>query len=280
MNSRRNFFKIAGTSVLAVGMGNSLLASTVSRKEEKGKNDLFKIGMAGFTMREFTVDETFAYLKKTQIPYLSVKDMHLPINSTQEQINEFLDKAKASGVTIYTVGVIYMKTEQEVINAFDYAKKVGVNMIVGAPAYDLLALAEKKVIETGIKLAIHNHGPEDKLYPSPEDVYNRVKNMDKKMGLCMDIGHTMRNKVDPSDALTKYIDRVFDIHIKDEDKADKEGKTIEIGRGVIDFPKFIKTLRKVKYSGMCSIEFEKGKEEVITGVAESVGFFKGVMVGV
>ncbi len=97
------------------------------------------------------------------------------------------------------------------------------------------------------------------------------------MGLCMDIGHTMRNKVDPSDALEKFSDRIFDMHIKDEDQASKEGKTTEIGRGVIDFPKFIRTLTKVGYQGKCSIEIEKGKNDVITGVPESLGFFKGVM---
>lgn len=278
MKSRRDFFKVAGTGLLAAGIGNSIMASPVSEQKKKaGTEDLFKIGMAGFTLREFTVDEAFEYLKRINVLNLSVKDMHLAMNSTQEQVNEFLAKAKAAGINIYTLGVIYMKDEATVNLAFDYAKKAGVNMIVCAPSYDLLPQVEKKVIETNIRVAIHNHGPEDKLYPSPEDVYTHVKNMDKRMGLCIDIGHTMRNGVDPSEALEKYIDRVFDIHIKDETEATKDGKTIEIGRGVIDFPKFIRTLRKTKYSGMCSIEFEKGKTDVIPGVAESIGFFKGVM---
>jgi len=279
MTSRRKFFRLAGTSMLAAGMIEKLGAQTMpfaSTAKEKRKPDLFSIGMAGYTLRGMTPDEAFSFMKALNIRYLSVKDFHLPLNSTPEQIKDFLSKASAAGVTVYTVGVIYMKSEDEVENAFSYAARVGVPMIVGAPAYDLLPLVEKKVKETNIRIAIHNHGPEDKLYPSPSDVYDRIKNMDTRMGLCMDIGHTMRNNTDPSEMLEKYARRVYDIHIKDVDQPTIDGKTIEMGRGVIDLVKFVSTLRKVKYNGKCSIEFEK-KESVITGVAESIGYFRGIM---
>lgn len=262
--------------MLAAGIGNNILASTGSKSTNGSQEDLFSLGMAGYSLRDMTADEGIAFMNKIQLKNWSVKDFHLPFSSTPEQIADLKSKAAAAGITIYTVGVIYMKSEQEVDTAFDYAKRVGVSLIVGAPAYELLPAVEKKVKETGIRIAIHNHGPEDKLYPSPEDVYNRVKNLDKGMGLCMDIGHTMRNSVDPSEALEKYADRIYDIHIKDVDKAANEGKTIEMGRGVIDLVKFVKTLRKVKYAGKCSIEFEM-KDRVITGIPESIGYIRGIM---
>ncbi len=155
MNTRRNFFKLAATGVVAAGMSGNVLMASSKKMNYKNKPYQFNIGMAGFTLRDFTVDEALAYLNKLKIEYLSVKDFHLPLNSSQQQINEFLSKAKALNVNVYTVGVIYMKTEKEVSDAFEYAQKVGVTMIVGAPNYNLLSLAEKKVKDTNIRLALY-----------------------------------------------------------------------------------------------------------------------------
>jgi hypothetical protein len=171
-----------------------------------------------------------------------------------------------------------MKTKEAVDQAFKYAKMVGVPMIVGAPSYDVLDYAEEKVKEYDIKLAIHNHGPEDALYPGPKDVYDRIKNKDPRMGLCIDIGHATRAGVALDKAVKEYKDRLFDLHIKDINAAAKDGKAIEMGRGVIDFPALVKALKKIGYKGVCSIEFEKDMTDPLAGIAESVGFFKGVVV--
>jgi len=152
-----------------------------------------------------------------------------------------------------------------------------VNLLVGVPSYDLLSYTEQKVKSTGIRIAIHNHGPEDKRYPSPKDVYDRIRNMDGKMGLCIDIGHATRAGADPAKAVVEYAPRVFDLHIKDVSAAKADGKAIEVGRGVIDFPAFVKALEKIKYKGRCSVEFEKDMQDPLAGIAESVGFFRGVV---
>ena len=55
----------------------------------------------------------------------------------------------------------------------------------------------------GIKVAIHNHGPEDKIFPSPYDAYKAIKGRDKMMGLCVDVGHTWRAGVDPARAVVE-----------------------------------------------------------------------------
>jgi len=145
------------------------------------------------------------------------------------------------------------------------------------PENNLMPIEEKKVKEYNIKVAIHNHGPQDKRYPTPGSVYEKVKNLDKRIGLCMDIGHTMRAGVDPSDAAKKYRDRLYDLHIKDVTKATAAGKTIEIGHGVINFPRFLKTLIKIKYRGNASLEFEKDANDPLPGAAESVGYLRGVL---
>jgi sugar phosphate isomerase/epimerase len=150
-------------------------------------------------------------------------------------------------------------------------------MIVGVPDENLLPYVEEKVKLTNIKMAIHNHGPEDKLYPTPKSIYDRIKNMDTRMGLCIDIGHTFRAGILPEEAIMLYADRLFDLHIKDEEAMKPDAKTIEIGRGAINFSALVDVLRKINYKGICSIEYEKDMDAPLVGMAESVGYFKGMM---
>jgi inosose dehydratase len=276
MKSRRQFFKLAGTGILAAGV-SSVYASSGFSPVIENITDSFTIGMAGYTFREFTVEKTIEMMKRTGVTNLSLKDFHMPMNSTQEQITSVLDKFKASGINVYTVGVVYMKTQDSVDQAFEYARMAGVKMIVGAPDYELLPYVEKKIREYDFKMAIHNHGPDNPLYPNATDIWDHIKDLDPRIGICIDIGHTTRDGQDPSTDIGKYSKRIYDIHIKDVDKAAKEGKTVEMGRGIINIPKVIATLRKIKYNGKCSLEFEKDMKDPLPGIAESIGYFKGVM---
>jgi len=188
-----------------------------------------------------------------------------------------LGKMKSAGVELSSCGVVYMKSEDEVHRAFAYAKMAGIKMMVGVPDAPLLELAEKKVKETDIALAIHNHGPTDQRYPSPESAYKLIEKMDKRMGLCIDVGHTQRLGVDPADDIARFFDRLLDVHIKDVSSADAKGSTVEIGRGVIDTPKLLKMLVKLNYSGTIHFEHEKDQKDPLAGVAESVGYVRGVL---
>jgi inosose dehydratase len=276
MKSRRHFLKLAGSGILASSVSN-LYASSDFPSFTEIEKDEFTIGMAGYTFREFSVEKTIEMMKRIGITNLSLKDFHMAMNSTQEQISAVLEKFINAGINVYTVGVVYMKTRESVDQAFEYAKMAGVKMIVGAPNYELLPYVEKKVKSYDFKLAIHNHGPDNPLYPNATDIWNHVKDLDPRIGICIDIGHTTRDGQDPSVDIEKYSKRIYDIHIKDVDKPLKEGRTVEIGRGIIDIPKVVATLRKINYNGKCSLEFEKDMKDPLAGIAESIGYFKGVM---
>lgn len=135
---------------------------------------------------------------------------------------------------------------------------------------------EQKVKEYDIRIAIHLHGPDMKLYPDATDIWNNVKDLDPRMGMCLDIGHNLRNGQDPIADLKRYKSRVFDIHLKDVTDCTKAGRAIELGRGRIDFPKFVRMLRKVGYTGCCSLEYEKDMKDPFVGIAESIGYFRAV----
>jgi len=264
---------IAGTAAIPF-FSKTAIAGNTSLKA----GTALPVGIAGYTFAKFDVEKSIAMMKRLGIHNLSVKDFHLPLDSSAEKISTVLAQFAAAEIKVYTVGVIYMKTKEAVDTAFDYAKKVGVDMIVGVPNYDLLDYTEQKVKSTNIKIAIHNHGPEDLLYPGPAEVLDRIKSRDARMGLCMDIGHARRAGANLEKAIKESGNRLFDLHIKDVTATGKEGKAIEIGRGIIDFPAVVKALNNINYKGMCSIEYEKDMTDPLPGIAESIGFFKGVIV--
>jgi sugar phosphate isomerase/epimerase len=277
MASRRNFIQqsvigISGAAVLPL-LGNRALAAA----NQYNENAPLQPGMAGYTFAKYDLEKSIAIMQRVNVKNLSIKDFHLPLNSTAEKIQSVLAQLKEGGINPYAVGVIYMKTKEAVDQAFDYAKNVGVSMIVGVPNPELLDYTEEKVKSSGIRIAIHNHGPEDKLYPSPKNVWDQIKNRDGGMGLCIDIGHSTRAGQDPAKAVLEYRERVFDLHIKDVSEAVKDARVMELGRGIINFPALVKALNKIKFKGFCSFEYEKDMSDSLAGIAESVGYFRGVV---
>lgn len=268
------------TLLAAAGILLSVLAFAQKRPDPQPAPETFekfKVGMAGYTFAKFDLDKALETLRKCDVHYFCIKDFHLPLNSTDEQIAAFRAKLAANGVTGYAVGPIYMRSEAEIDRAFDYAKRVGVKLIVGVPNYELLPYVDKKVKEYDFRYAIHLHGPDQEIYRDAKDVWDHVKDLDPRIGMCLDIGHDRRNGQDPVRDLKKYRTRVFDIHLKDVTGASKQGYSVEVGRGIIDFPAFVRVLRETGYSGVCSLEHERNMDDPFIGIAESIGYFRGVI---
>ena len=278
--SRRRFLQLAGIGTVASLTGSNLSRARGDNPPGDNQPQLFELGLASYTLRKFDLDNTLEMTNRVGLKYIAFKDFHLPLDSTPEQIKEVVKKATDAGLELYGGGVIYMKNEQDVNNAFEYAKAAGMKVIIGVPNHDLLPLVNKKVQQYDIKVAIHNHGPTDKVYPTPASAYELIKDLDPRIGLCIDIGHTQRADVDPSVPAEKFADRLLDVHIKDVTQATAKGTTVEIGRGVIDIPKFLRTLLKINYAGIVSFEYEKDSDDPLPGLAESVGYVRGALAAI
>jgi inosose dehydratase len=274
MTNRRNFLRAAGLGI-AVAAVPGIKYRPEGKKEEKKFR--FKLGMASYTLRKFSLEEALDMTLRCGVNRITLKSMHLPLDSDKRTIKNAASLCDKKSITLYGGGVIYMKTKDEVDQAFEYARTAGMDIIIGVPAHELLGYVEEKVKKYDIKLAIHNHGPGDKLYPSAESAYTRIKNMDKRMGLCIDIGHTKRINRDPVLDLKDFADRVHDIHIKDVTAPSANGTTCIIGRGVIDFPSFMETVVKSRYKGTLALEYEADADDPLPGMMESLGYVKGIM---
>ncbi len=279
-NSRKWFFKQAGTGLLTLGLSSAMLPGSLLAMDNKmapKETALFKVGIAYWTFVKFKLEPALEMTERVNVKYICIKDFHLPVNSTSGQIAEFHAKLKAKGITGYGVGPLRMHSEAEVDNIFEYAKNVGVKLIVAVPDPELLPYVEKNVKKYDFRIAIHNHGIEEGRYPSVESIYEKIKNLDVRIGICHDIGYSAQMGFDPARLTLKYGHRVYEMHIKDMTSNTNDAKDCEIGRGVIDFPALVKALEKTRYKDHCSIEMEKDASDPLPGLAESVGFFRGVM---
>jgi sugar phosphate isomerase/epimerase len=273
--TRKQFLRAAGLTS-AVALSPSIAFSKSIDTPADPKTDL-TLGLASYTLRSLKLDDVIKTTTRLGIKHLALKSMHMPLEASAEELKAIGDKIRAAGLSLYGAGVIYMKTQKEVENTFAYASAAGLDMIIGVPNHEFLPLVNDLVKKHNIKLAIHNHGPGDDLYHSPNDVWNKIKDLDKRIGLCIDVGHVVRINEDPIPMISKYKDRLYDMHMKDVTKSNEEGTPLEIGRGVIDIPGIIKALKKINYSYKVAIEFEKDGEDPIPGLAESVGYLRAVI---
>lgn len=274
---RRTFF---GTAA-ALGVGSMFLNGNLSAQDkpeaESDSKVLFKLGLASYTCRQFDRAKTIAMSKRAGLLKIAFKDIHLPLNSTEEQCAAAAAECKAAGINLYGAGVVNMPNEKEIENAFRYAKAAGLDTIIATPAVDKLPVVEKFVKETGIRIAIHNHGPGDNRYPTPESIYDKIKDFDERIGICIDVGHTLRIGVDPSEAIRKYAARIHDVHLKDETEATAKGNTCICGRGVLDLVSVLNAMIDIKYDKVASFEYEADAGDPLPGVMESVGYIRGLL---
>ncbi len=199
-------------------------------------------------------------------------------NTTAEQRKAIVQKFKDAGITPLSCGNITMdNSEESVRDAFQYAKDAGIPTIVCSPHPDSFAILDKMVKEFDLMLAIHNHGPEDKRFPSPYDVYKAVLPYDKRIGLCIDLGHAARAGAEPAEAILKCRDRLHDVHLKDIADLGRVSHPVESGRGVLNLKAVMGALLEIKFPYMADFEYEKDADDPLPGLAESVGYTRALM---
>jgi sugar phosphate isomerase/epimerase len=225
-----------------------------------------------------SLEDAIKALKRLNLNYISIKDFHLPLTSSTAERQAAMQKLKGAGITALSCGNITMQhDEANIRQAFQYAMDCNIPTIVCSPDPNSIAILDRMVKEYDIKLAIHNHGPEDKRFPSPYDVMKAVQGFDKRIGLCIDVGHTARAKVDPAEAILKCKERLYDLHFKDINSTAPNGTTIEAGRGVLDLPAVVRSLKRIRFDGLVSIEFEGWEADPLPAVAETAGYARALL---
>jgi sugar phosphate isomerase/epimerase len=238
------------------------------------------VGIASYSLSKLPLEEAIKAIRRVGVNYVSIKDAHLPLKSSAAERKEIAQKFRDAGIAPLSCGNITMSDdESEIRNAFEYARDAGIPTIVCKPTRQSLPFLDKMVKEYDIRLAIHNHGPEDKVWPSPYDPWEAVQSFDERIGLCIDVGHTARCGVDPAEAIRKCAARLNDVHLKDLSAIEVKSKPCEVGRGVLDIRGILQALMDVKFARLVGLEYEKDMKDPVPGVAESIGYVRGVLSG-
>jgi sugar phosphate isomerase/epimerase len=240
-----------------------------------------KLGVASYSMREFPLDQALEMAKTLGVTYMTFKDVHVPRTDPPEATRALRAKIEAAGITIMGGGTITIPNDPAKIEKeFVYAKNAGFPLIYIDPEPTALDTIEQFAKRYDIRVAIHNHGPEDKRWPRPQDAYAAIKSRDQRLGLCIDIGHTTRTGTDPVQACRECRDRLYDMHVKDlASKTEKESQ-VAVGRGVIDFPGLFRTLIEIGYQGQVGLEYEINARNPLPGMIESMAYMRGVLAAV
>jgi inosose dehydratase len=240
-----------------------------------------KAGVASYTVRKMPLDDALRAVRRVGLSYVSIKDVHVPLTSTTAERRAAAARFAEAGLTPLSCGNVGLENDAgNVRRAFEYARDLGLPTIVCSPHPDSMPILDAMVKEFDIRIAIHNHGPEDKRFPSPYDVWKAIEKYDPRVGVCLDVGHAARAGADPAEAVHRCRERLYDVHLKDIDSTAPTGKTIEGGRGVLDMAGVLRALLEIRYTHLVSFEFEKDADDPLPGLAETIGYAKGLLAGV
>jgi len=247
-----------------------------------GKSFPAQLGVASYTFRQFTRAQMIDFLKQLSITGLNAKDVkdHLPMDPAEE--TKALADYAAAGIKLHAAGAIYFaKDEDADIRAkFEYCKRAGIGVIVaGDPTPETLPRLEKFVREYDIRIAIHNHGPEDKLWPSPLDILKSLKGTDPRIGCCIDVGHTVRAGTDVVQAIHEVGPRLFNVHMKDLSDFTKKESQVAVGEGLMPVREIFTALDSIGYKGSVDLEYEIHGDDPMPGAIASIAYMRGVLAG-
>ncbi|HWA28979.1 MAG TPA: sugar phosphate isomerase/epimerase [Lacunisphaera sp.] len=242
----------------------------------------FKLGVASYTLRGMPLENALQAVRRVGLDSISVNRAHLPWENLAPDWPAQLAKFTQAGVKPGCAGVFTVKDDEaEMRRAFDYIKGMGVPVFSCNPTPDALPRLERFVREYDVLAAIHNHGPENKAWPSPHEPWRAIQSLDSRIGLCIDVGHTYRAGADPVQCIRDYRARVYDIHLKDTavPVGTKKDEPLEVGRGNLDIRGILQALIDTGFSHSVWFEYEKSPDDVLPGLAESVGYVRGLLRG-
>lgn len=277
MSSRRDFFRNAAAGAL----GAYALPFYGARRlgSASGAATAIKLGVASYSLRKFPRAQAIAMMQELGITNINIKSFHLEQELSADDVKAGRKEFENAGLRIVGGGniTIHEDTDDHVRSVFEYAKHAGFPLIVCAPKPEIVPRIERFVKEYNIKAAIHNHGPEDSYFPGPADVIAVVKNMDPRVGCCVDVGHTARTGVDVVEAIKEAGPRVLDMHVKDLGDLSERDSQVAVGEGKMPIVGIFKQLMAMNYQGYVNLEYEIFADDPMPGMKQSFSYMRGVI---
>jgi sugar phosphate isomerase/epimerase len=269
--NRRRF--LGAAAALSAG---SVIPASAAHRSSAG---VLKLGVASYSLRKFSRAEAIKMLNTLQVEYVSIKSFHLPYEGSVAETAAGGDEFRKAGISVLSGGNIDLTDPAKNRKMFEYAKAAGIPMMVCAPKKETLDQVEELVKEFDIKIAIHNHGPEDKFFPTPEGALDLLEGRDGRMGVCIDVGHTTRTGTNVIHSIRRAGPKLLDLHIKDLASLMDKDSQVEVGRGAMPVTQIFKELLEMNYQGGVMLEYEIHADNPLPGMIESIAYMRGVLDG-
>ena len=260
--TRRDLLRSLGATALLSALPRGIFAAGDPNYAD------FNMGLQTYTLRAFSFEETIDHLKDLGLKYAQFFSKQLPITDDKSKIEAAKQKLKDADIQILSWGVQgFTKDADKTKKAFEFAKAMGFSVYSANPSADSFESLAPLAKEHGIKIAIHNHGPDDKSYGRLEQVQKAVEKWPVEIGACVDTGHVLRSGENPIDWIKALGPRVHDVHLKDFSDAKTEHI---LGKGKLDVVGVLKALKDVKFPGILAIEYELNEKNPIADVKEGL----------
>ena len=253
----------------------------------------YALGMARYTMWNTPFDRALDITEALDCHYMSLIEGSIARDASDAEIEAYKARLAKRGITVDTLGPVYYDDEKTIEDAFAFAKRYGMKMISVVPfekrkvdgketrveSGAMLDVLERMVRKYDIRAGIHNHGPDiPYLFPTGESIEKRIAGRDARIGYCFDVGHQARfGGGDPAKFIRDHADRIYDIHLKNIKIDPVRNLAKEGPRGELDIPAILTALADIGYSGVCHVEYEKDHGDNLVQLAESFGYYRGVM---
>jgi sugar phosphate isomerase/epimerase len=281
--SRRDFIVSVAAAglVTSVGCARTVKGSNTISAASNNSDASLRLGVASYSLRNFPRAQAIEATRSLGVRYINLKSVHLAYDASAAEFATARSQLAAAGLELVGGGTITFETDTDdgVKKYFDYARAAGMPTIVCTCKPGVLPRIEKFARQYDIKIAVHNHGPEDENFPSPYDVLKAVKGMDPRMGLCVDLGHTVRAGTDPVQAIADAGSRVLDMHAKDLRDFKSADSQCIVGEGKIPIGDIFRQLQAIRYKGFVNLEYEIEPDNPVPGMRQSLAYMRGVVAG-
>ena len=278
--TRREFLKGAVVASLALP-GASVDGAAIASATSVAPQSSVRLGVASYSLREHSREYAIQAIQALGTPYVNIKSMHQPYESTPAELTAGRRVFEDAGLQIVGGGTIGLQQDDDadIRRYFEYARNSGMPLMVIEPTAQTLPRIERFVKEYDIKVAVHVHGPTDEHFPGPQDVLPVIRDMDPRVGICVDVGHTARTGIDLVEVLEMCGDRALDVHMKDLRDLTSRASQCIVGEGKIPVAAIFRQLEKMNYSGFVNLEYEIDAQDPLPGMKQSFAYMRGVVAG-
>jgi inosose dehydratase len=260
----------AGPSIAQAASGAMRLkigyaSITWGKNERQSIDDISALGYPGIQMRnnavsEFKPEELRDLLDQHHLQFVALSSGELNIDPALEADQIAMHVANAKFVK--AVGGLYLQILDQLK---PYPRTVTPDECTRLGR--LLTELGKRTEDLDVKLGYHNHM--NTIGQRPDDLQRVMDASDPRfVGLELDTAHYVAGGGDPAKAITHYRDRLLFMHLKDvvdlpsdTPRVKYPFKFVELGRGRVDLPAVMESLRQVRFRGWAIVELDHVPDE-------------------